>query len=60
MDHVMADLGNTTSVELYDRAILFGPQPEAPDAETLADAAGTIPYEILTAVGSRVVREYLV
>ena len=59
MDHALANLGSTTSVKLYDRAILFGPQPGGPDAEELANAAGTISYEILTAVDPRVGRQYI-
>jgi alanine racemase len=38
-----------------DHAVLFGPEL---DIDAQAEAAGTIAYELLTALGSRVVRRY--
>jgi alanine racemase len=45
--------GGTAAVG--DHAVLFGPEL---DIEAQAAAAGTIAYELLTALGSRVVRRY--
>jgi alanine racemase len=45
--------GGTAAVG--DHAVLFGPEL---DIEAQAEAAGTIAYELLTALGSRVVRRY--
>lgn len=46
MDQTMVDLGAETDVQLYDRAVLFGPEPPAPTAEDIAETVGTIPYEV--------------
>jgi len=63
MDQVVLDLGdpqNATGVVAGDIAEVFGdPATGAPDAEDWARAAGTISYEIVTRLGSRVPRFYL-
>ena len=42
-----------------DEAVLLGSfGPERIGAEELADRSGTIPYEVLTRLGKRVVRVY--
>lgn len=52
MTVVAADPG---AVSVGDRAVLFGADPTI---DEVADRAGTISYELLTAVGSRVARRY--
>jgi alanine racemase len=58
MDQCMADLGPEPEAELYDDAVLFGPQAQAPDAQDVADACGTIAYEITCNINKRVPRLY--
>ncbi len=56
MDQFVVDLGGDTA-EAGDEAILFGPGDRGePTAEDWARAAGTIGYEIVTRIGSRVPR----
>ncbi|NSC23398.1 alanine racemase [Streptomyces albus subsp. chlorinus] len=58
MDQFVVDLGGDEA-EAGDRAVLFGPGDEGePTAEDWARAAGTIAYEIVTRIGSRVPRVY--
>lgn len=59
MDQCMVDLGDQQGIELHDDAVLFGPEPPAPNGQEVADLIGTIPYEIVTAISSRVPRVYL-
>lgn len=56
MDMCMIDVTNIPEVTIGDEVIVFGPQYPI---EALADAANTIPYEILTGVGARVHRLYV-
>ncbi|MFI1175586.1 alanine racemase [Streptomyces melanogenes] len=59
MDQFVVDLDGDTVEEGAD-AILFGPGDRGePSAEDWAEAAGTIAYEIVTRIGSRVPRVYL-
>jgi alanine racemase len=58
MDHVMVDVGPSPEVKLYDDVVLFGPDPEGPDAEEIAGIMGTIPYEVTCLVGKRVPRVF--
>ncbi|MFD8550790.1 alanine racemase [Streptomyces fradiae] len=59
MDQFVLDLGDDKA-EPGDRAVLFGPGDDGePTAEDWARAAGTIAYEIVTRVGSRVPRVHL-
>jgi len=56
MDLCCADIGPQTDVRRWDEAVIFGGQ--AKDASELADAVGTIPYEITCNVNNRVPRIY--
>ena len=58
MDQFVVDLGGDAA-HAGDEAVLFGPGDHGePTAEDWARAAGTIAYEIVTRVGSRVPRVY--
>jgi alanine racemase len=61
MDQVMVDLGPDGEAYNGDEVVLLGGQGEGPPitAEDLADWAGTIPYEVLTNINTRVPRRYL-
>ncbi len=56
MDQLMIDCGPESTVRVGDRVVLFGPDPRGPDAEELAELAGTIPYEVVSQVNYRVPR----
>lgn len=56
MDQFVVDVGNA-SVSPGDTVTIFG--PTGPTADDLAEAAGTINYEIVTRMGGRFKREYL-
>lgn len=59
MDLTIADVTGIEGVAEEDEAVLLGSQgTEEITAGELARQAGTIPYEILTSLGSRSVREY--
>ncbi len=59
MDQFVVDVGDD-DVVAGDQVLLFGPgDSKEPHVEAWAAAAGTIPYEVLTGVGSRVQRIYL-
>ncbi|MCX5361398.1 alanine racemase [Streptomyces sp. NBC_00124] len=59
MDQLVVDLGGDEP-ETGSEAILFGPGDRGePTAEDWAQAAGTIAYEIVTRIGSRVPRVYV-
>ncbi|MDR7433925.1 MAG: alanine racemase [Armatimonadota bacterium] len=55
MDHFMVDATEVAPVEEGEEVMLFGP---GLPVEEVAEWAGTIPYEILTGVSSRVPRVY--
>ncbi|GAA1931044.1 alanine racemase [Streptomyces durmitorensis] len=58
MDQFVVDLGGDEP-EVGSEAVLFGPGDRGePTAENWAQAAGTIAYEIVTRIGSRVPRVY--
>lgn len=63
MDQVVLDLGGTgnpTGVREGDPALLFGDGRDGgPTAQDWAEAAGTISYEIVTRLGTRVPRRYV-
>ncbi len=59
MDQCMVDLGPRCEIQRFERVVLFGPEEKAPDAETIADILGTIPYEITCSVNKRVPRIYV-
>ncbi|MFI1162259.1 alanine racemase [Streptomyces sp. NPDC020801] len=59
MDQFVVDLGGDEP-EVGSRAVLFGPGDHGePTAEDWAQAAGTIGYEIVTRIGTRVPRVYV-
>jgi alanine racemase len=59
MDQFVVDLGGDEP-EVGAPAVLFGPGDRGePTAEDWAQASGTIAYEIVTRIGSRVPRVYL-
>ena len=60
MDQMVVDVSHVPGVVSGDEAVLVGRQGgEVITIEELADISGTIPYEILTAIGRRVRREYV-
>jgi alanine racemase len=60
MDLTTVDVSEVPDVAIGDEALLLGEQDgEVLDARDLAEAAGTIPYEVLTNVSRRVPRVYL-
>jgi alanine racemase len=56
MDQIMIDVGDL-NVSIGERVTLFG--PEGIDAETLGNRYGTISYDVLTGISSRVERVYI-
>ncbi len=59
MDQIMVDVGNL-KVRLGDEAVLIGSQSGARiTTEELAELCGTIPYEIVCGLGSRIPRVYI-
>ena len=62
MDQFMIDIGSENDdVKRWDRVILFGSKEDGAmcDAQDIADATGTIPYEIMTGITKRVERVYI-
>lgn len=61
MDQCMIDLGQNSSVKLYDKVILFGAKANGAlqTAQDIADKIGTIPYEITCGVTKRVPRVFV-
>jgi alanine racemase len=58
MDHLVVDCGDQP-VEAGDEVVLIGEQgKETITADELAERSGTINYEIVSAIGKRVPREY--
>ncbi len=59
MDQMMVDVGHVPGVKVGDEVVLIGRQrDESVSCRELAELAGTIPYEILTAVSPRLPRIY--
>lgn len=59
MDQIVVDITGVTGVEIDDVATLIGSDgAQTITVEELAQKAQTIPYDILTGIGSRVQREY--
>jgi alanine racemase len=60
MDQFMVDLGPEGTAYNEDEVVLIGAQDgESIRVEAVAEAAGTIPYEILTGLNERIPREYV-
>jgi alanine racemase len=60
MDHVMLDVTDVGDVEAGDEIVVIGTQGGATvTADDLAQASGTINYEVVTAIKPRVPRRYL-
>lgn len=60
MDSVIVELGKNLDVAVGDEAVILGTQgSEQISAQTLANLAGTIPYEILCGIGRRSERVYI-
>lgn len=60
MDYTMVDVGLVPDATVGDEVAIFGkPETGAPSADRLADQTGTISYEVLTSISSRVPRIYL-
>lgn len=60
MDQLMVDVTKIDNVVANDKAVLIGKmENENIDANEIADLCGTISYEILTSISSRVTRVYL-
>lgn len=55
MDHLMIDVTGMNDVAVGTEAVLWG---EEPSTAEMAEAAATIPYELVARVGSRVERHY--
>ena len=59
MDYCTIDVGHVRGVEVGDTVTLIGRDGAAMlNAQEVADAAGTIPYEITCSIGARVQRVY--
>jgi alanine racemase len=63
MDQFMVDIGAGGTAYNEDEVVLIGRQGDGAAAveiscEAVAQAAGTIPYEILTGLNDRIPREY--
>jgi alanine racemase len=59
MDQFVLDVGDE-AVSVGDEVVIFGdPAKSEQSAEQLAEAAGTINYEIVTRIGGRAIRHYL-
>ncbi|MEL3906772.1 MAG: alanine racemase [Treponema sp.] len=59
MDQCMINLGPHPWVQRWDEVCIFGPDPRDNSAHTLADIAGTIPYEITCGIHKRVPRLFI-
>lgn len=59
MDQCMVDLGAHPWVQRWDEVCIFGPKVNDNTAQTLADIADTIPYEITCGIHKRVPRVFI-
>ncbi len=60
MDMTMVDVTEIADVQAGDQAVVIGQQGSlAIRADDIAESLGTIPYEVLCAIGPRVTRQYL-
>lgn len=58
MDQLMVDVGNPTPVQLYDQVSFFGDEAGLITAVDVAEQMGSLSYEVLTSLGSRIPRIY--
>lgn len=58
MDQIMVDVTDLPPVAVGDEVVIFGREADGVTAETLAELAGTISYELVTMVSSRVPRQH--
>ena len=62
MDMMMVDVTGTDDVSPGDEVVIIGRQGEESwqqiDAREMAAAIGTIPYEVVCRIGSRIERQY--
>lgn len=58
MDSCMIDITDIDGIREGDEVVIFSPR-KGNDLETMAGLLGTIPYEIMTSISSRVKRIYL-
>lgn len=59
MDQIMVDVTDLPPVQVGDEVVLFGREEDGVTADTLAELAGTINYETVTMVSSRVPRLHI-
>jgi len=59
MDQIMVDVTDLPPVAVGDEVVLFGREADGVTAEALAELAGTINYELVTMVSSRVPRLHI-
>jgi alanine racemase len=60
MDQILVDLGPDSEIAVGEQVTLIGRDAgETIGADTIADLAGTISYEILTSLAGRVPRVYI-
>lgn len=60
MDYLMVDVGHIPEAQVGDEVVLIGRQGKhSIRVEEIAEAAGTIPYEITCSIGRRVRRVYV-
>lgn len=60
MDQVVVDVGPDRAVSAGERVVLIGEGTQGePTVQDWADAAGTISYEVITRLGSRLPRRYV-
>ncbi len=60
MDQIMVDLATTLDAKVGDEVVIIGSQgQDTIEVAEVADKAGTIPWEIFTGIGPRVVRRYI-
>lgn len=58
MDVTLLDVTDAGPVELGQEVVVYGPGPDEPSLVEAAERAGTIPYELLTRLSSRVRRVF--
>lgn len=59
MDQIMIDVTDVPGVSTGDEVVLYGGGYEYLGVDAIASKIGTIPYEVLCAIGNRVARVYI-